>query len=50
MHRHGVAVVLRASYLGIDQCVINADRASPSTVTAVFHVDSVEAMPPAAAP
>jgi hypothetical protein len=40
-------VAARAPYLGIDQCVINADRASPGMVTAVFRVYSVEAVRPA---
>ena len=32
----------RAPYLGIDQCTISADRASPGMVNAVFRVYSVE--------
>lgn len=37
-------VAARAPYLGIDQCVISADRASPGMVSAVFRVYSVEAV------
>lgn len=40
-------VTARAPYLGIDQCTISADRASPGMITAVFRVYSVEAARPA---
>lgn len=36
-------VSARAPYLGIDQCTITADRATPGMVNAVFRVYSVEA-------
>lgn len=32
----------RAPYLGIDQCTISADRATPGLVNAVFRIYSVE--------
>ncbi|MFZ5497232.1 MAG: hypothetical protein ACOZE5_18070 [Verrucomicrobiota bacterium] len=34
----------RAPYLGIDQCTISADRATPGMVNAVFRIYSVEAV------
>lgn len=37
-------VVARAPYLGIDQCTVSADRATPGSVSAVFRVYSVEAV------
>jgi len=37
----------RAPYLGIEQCVISQDRASPGMLSAVFRVYSIEALPPA---
>ncbi|MEO6994890.1 MAG: hypothetical protein ABI273_14880 [Lacunisphaera sp.] len=36
----------RAPYLGIEQCVLSADRASPGLINAVFHVYSIESLPP----
>lgn len=36
-------VMSRAPYVGIDQCTINADRATPGMVNAVFRVYAVEA-------
>ena len=38
----------RAPYLGLDQCTLTADRATPGMLNAVFRVYSVEAMPQAA--
>lgn len=43
-------VAARAPYVGIDQCTISADRATPGLVNAVFRVYSVEAVRPAAVP
>jgi hypothetical protein len=43
-------VAARAPYLGIDQCTISAERASPGVINAVFRVYSVEAVRPAATP
>lgn len=40
-------VAARAPYLGIDQCTVSADRASPGMVNVVFRVYSVEAIRPA---
>ncbi|HEY8995461.1 MAG TPA: hypothetical protein VIM71_12405 [Lacunisphaera sp.] len=37
-------VAARAPYLGIDQCTVSADRASPGMVNVVFRVYSVEAV------
>ena len=37
----------RAPYLGIEQCVISADRASPGLLSAVFRIYSIEAVRPA---
>ena len=37
----------RAPYLGIEQCVISADRTNPGQLSAVFRVYSIEALPPA---
>ncbi len=37
----------RAPYLGIEQCVISVDRASPGLLNAVFRVYSIEALRPA---
>ncbi|HEX2861756.1 MAG TPA: hypothetical protein VHN79_08950 [Lacunisphaera sp.] len=42
-------VASRAPYVGIDQCTISADRATPGMVNAVFRVYSIEAVVPAAA-
>ncbi len=42
-------VASRAPYLGIDQCTISADRATPGMLNAVFRIYSVEAVPPEAA-
>jgi hypothetical protein len=42
-------VASRAPYVGIDQCTISADRATPGMVNAVFRVYSVEAFRPAPA-
>lgn len=36
------ALAARAPYLGIDQCTISADRATPGMVNAVFRIYSVE--------
>ncbi len=36
----------RAPYLGIEQCVLSADRANPGMITAMFRVYSIEALPP----
>lgn len=36
-------VMARAPYVGIDQCTISADRATPGMVNAVFRVYAVEA-------
>jgi hypothetical protein len=36
----------RAPYLGIEQCVISADRANPGLLNAVFRVYSIEALRP----
>jgi HAMP domain-containing protein len=36
----------RAPYLGIEGCVLSADRASPGMINAVFRVYSIEALPP----
>jgi hypothetical protein len=41
-------VASRAPYVGIDQCTISADRATPGMVNAVFRVYSVEAIRAAA--
>ncbi len=35
-------VVARSPYLGIDQCTISADRATPGMLNAVFRIYSVE--------
>ena len=37
----------RVPYLGVEQCVISADRANPGLISAVFRVYSIEALPPA---
>jgi len=37
----------RAPYLGIEQCVISADRANPGMQSAVFRIYSIEALPAA---
>lgn len=34
----------RAPYLGIEQCVISADRANPGMISAIFRVYSIEAV------
>ncbi len=39
-------VMSRAPYVGIDQCTISADRATPGMVNAVFRVYAVEATRP----
>lgn len=39
-------VMSRAPYVGIDQCSLSADRASPGMLNAVFRVYAVEAMKP----
>lgn len=39
------ALSARAPYLGLDQCTVSADRASPGLVNAVFRVYSVERNP-----
>ncbi len=36
----------RAPYLGIEQCVLSADRANPGLLNAVFRIYSVEAVRP----
>lgn len=41
-------VMSRAPYVGIDQCTISADRATPGLVNAVFRVYAVEAAKPEA--
>lgn len=41
-------VMSRAPYVGIDQCTISADRATPGMVNAVFRVYAVEAAKPEA--
>lgn len=41
-------VMARAPYVGIDQCTISADRATPGMVNAVFRVYAVEAAKPEA--
>jgi hypothetical protein len=41
-------VMARAPYVGIDQCTISADRATPGMVNAVFRVYAVEASKPEA--
>lgn len=40
--RFYTALIARAPYLGIDQCTITADRATPGMVNAVFRVYSIE--------
>lgn len=35
----------RAPYLGIESCVLSADRANPGMINAVFRVYSIEALP-----
>lgn len=42
-------VAARAPFLGIDQCTISADRATPGMINAVFRIYSVEAVQPAPA-
>ncbi|HKB58050.1 MAG TPA: hypothetical protein VKC51_10710 [Lacunisphaera sp.] len=37
----------RAPYLGIEQCVVSADRANPGLLNAVFRISSIEALRPA---
>ena len=37
-------VAARAPYLGIDQCTISAERATPGQINAVFRIYSVEAV------
>ncbi|MSU45855.1 MAG: hypothetical protein EXS42_01685 [Lacunisphaera sp.] len=37
----------RAPYLGIEQCVVSVDRASPGLLNAVFRIYSIEALRPA---
>jgi hypothetical protein len=37
-------VAARAPYLGIDQCSISTDRATPGMINAVFRIYSVEAV------
>ena len=39
-------LIARAPYLGVEQCVISADRANPGLINAVFRVYSIEALPP----
>jgi len=36
----------RAPYLGIEQCVLTADRANPGLLNAVFRIYSIEAVRP----
>ncbi len=38
-------IVSRAPYLGIDQCTLSVDRASPGQLNAVFRIYSVETVP-----
>ena len=37
-------VAARSPYLGIDQCTISSDRATPGQINAVFRIYSVEAL------
>lgn len=37
----------RSPYLGIEQCALTVDRASPGLLNAVFRIHSIEALPPA---
>ncbi len=39
-------IASRAPYLGIDQCTISVDRATPGQLNAVFRIYSVEVGPP----
>lgn len=36
----------RAPYLSIEHCILSADRTGPGLITAVFHVYSIESLPP----